>query len=107
MIKSKSLDFFNAKSPAETDKFVSKNIEIINRVYEILEIKAWTLKDLSRRMGKPETEINKWLTGLHNFSLKNIIKLEIALESEIITVPDCQKKHKSTRNQVASLPNSY
>ena len=104
MTKNKSLEFFTSKSPVEVDKFVSKNIEITQKVFELLETKGWTTKDLSSRIRKSETEINKWLTGLHNFSLKNIIQLEIALESDIITVTGYIKKHKTRQNSSTKTP---
>ena len=41
-------------------------------------------KELARRLGKSEAEISKWLSGRHNFTIKSIEKIEIALKQTIL-----------------------
>jgi transcriptional regulator with XRE-family HTH domain len=63
------------------------SVAIANRIYEILEIKGMTQKDLAKRLGKTETEVSRWLSGTHNLTLSTICKISAALEEEIVTVP--------------------
>ena len=63
------------------------SVAIANRIYEILEAKEMTQKDLAMRLGKTETEVSRWLSGTHNLTLSTICKISAALEEEIVTVP--------------------
>ena len=63
------------------------SVAIANRIYEILEIKGMTQKDLAKRLGKTETEVSRWLSGTHNLTLSTICKISAALEEEIVSVP--------------------
>ncbi len=63
------------------------SVAIANRIYEILEAKGMTQKDLAKRLGKTETEVSRWLSGTHNLTLSTICKISAALEEEIVSVP--------------------
>ena len=38
------------------------SVAIANRIYEILEARGMSQKDLARRLGKTETEVSRWLS---------------------------------------------
>lgn len=63
------------------------SVAIANRIYEILEAKGMTQKELARRLGKTETEVSRWLSGTHNLTLSTICKISAALGEEIVSVP--------------------
>ena len=63
------------------------SVAIANRIYEILEAKGMTQKDLAKRLGKTETEVSRWLSGTHYLTLSTICKISAALEEEIVSVP--------------------
>ena len=63
------------------------SVAIANRIYEILEAKKMTQKDLAMRLGKTEAEVSRWLSGTHNLTLSTICKISAALEEEIVSVP--------------------
>ena len=63
------------------------SVAIANRIYEILEIKGMTQKELAHRLGKTETEVSRWLSGTHNLTLSTICKISAALGEEIVTIP--------------------
>jgi len=73
--------------------FVRKNLDISNQVYVLLEQKGWSQKDFAQKLGKNESEVSKWLTGLHNITLQSIAKMEAVLEADIIITPleACEK----------------
>lgn len=70
----------------EIDRFVEKNLAITEKVRLALEDKGWQSKDLAKAMDKSASEVSKWLSGMHNLTLKSIIKLEMALEVDLIQV---------------------
>jgi len=79
------------KVPKETKIFVGKSMDVVERIYEIMETKGLNQKDLAKLLGKSPSEINKWLTGSHNFTLKSIAKLEAVLEDDVIQIASKQK----------------
>ena len=84
---SKYFDKVIARRKPETKIFVSKYLDIVERIHQILQAKGMTQKDLAKAMEKRESEISRWLSGEHNLTLKSIAKLEAALGEEIISIP--------------------
>ena len=72
---------------SESKQQIELSVAIANRIYEILEIKGMTQKDLAQRLGKTETEVSRWLSGTHNLTLSTICKISTALGEDIVTVP--------------------
>lgn len=81
-----------ARTPETTKRKVEKNLAIANRIIEILRGQGKTQRDLARAMGKSESEISKWLTGLHNLELQTIYKIEAVLGEDIIEVKESKVK---------------
>ena len=83
----KVIERYRTRIKPESHKFVSKNIQISNQISEILKIKGLTQKEFSAMLGKQESEVSKWLSGLHNLTLKSITKMETALNEDILITP--------------------
>lgn len=64
--------------------FVNKSLAIIDQINTIMDRKGWSQKRLATELGKHESEISKWFSGMHNFTLETISKVEAALDHEII-----------------------
>jgi len=71
----------------ENRVFIEKNMSISRQVSDILEKRGMTQKDLAQLLGKQESEVSKWLSGLHNLTLQSLAKMEAGLGEEIITTP--------------------
>lgn len=69
----------------EIDKQVELSTKFANRVYDILEERGMTQRDLSERTGKTEAEISRLLSGTHNLTLSTISKICVALQEDIIS----------------------
>lgn len=74
-------------TPKDSKIFARKYAEIILRVNDILSLKNINRKSLAERLDKKPSEISKWLTGEHNFTLRSIAKLEAELGEDIIYIP--------------------
>src|SRR4030043_1870007 len=72
--------------PKEIDIFVDRSFDIVDRIHEILKIKNLSQKDLADLLEKQESEVSKWMTGTHNFTLKTLVKIEDVLGFPIIKV---------------------
>lgn len=66
------------------DQYVDRSMEIVNRIYAIMEEINMSQKDLAKELKKTESEVSKWLSGVHNITLKSLAKLEIALGRSIM-----------------------
>ena len=74
------------RTPEATKRNIAKNLAIANRISDILKGQGKTQRDLARALDKSESEISKWLTGLHNLELRTIYKIETALGEDVIAV---------------------
>jgi len=72
-------DWLDQYGDPEIDKFVEKNLAITEKVRVAMEAKGWKSQDLAKAMDKTPSEVSKWLSGMHNLTLKSIIKMEQAL----------------------------
>lgn len=89
--------YLEKEIPADVQRFADINVDIAMQVGEHLKEKGWTQKDLADALGKSEAEISKWLSGIHNLTLKSIAKMEVALGKEIIlTIRKAEVKFRAT-----------
>ena len=72
------------ETPEEVRIFTRQYTDIVLRINELLKEKGYTQKDLAKKLNKNPSEINKWLKGNHNLTLKTIAKLEAELGEPII-----------------------
>jgi transcriptional regulator with XRE-family HTH domain len=86
MKKNKLLNSIRKNRSKSTGVFVEHSFDIVDRIFEILKSKEMDQKQLATALGKHESEVSKWLTGTHNFTLKTISNIESILERKIITV---------------------
>src|SRR5690554_3953790 len=85
--KNNSIDeWLDKHGDPEIESFIDKNLEITEKVRLAMENKGWKSQDLAQAMDKNPSELSKWLSGMHNLTLKSIIKLEMALEVDLIQV---------------------
>lgn len=89
-MRSKVAQRVQDETPEEVRIFVHLYTDIVVRINEILQEKGYTQKDLAAKMNKKPSEINKWLKGNHNLTLKTLAKLEAELGEPLIYT---SKKH--------------
>ncbi|HET7114914.1 MAG TPA: helix-turn-helix transcriptional regulator [Hanamia sp.] len=83
-MRSKVAKRIQDETPEDVRIFVRQYTDIVVRINEIMETKGYTQKDLAEKMKKKPSEINKWLKGNHNLTLKTLAKLEAELGEPII-----------------------
>ncbi len=83
-MKSKVAERIQSETPEEVRIFVRQYTDIVLRINQILKAKGYTQKDLAEKMNKKPSEINKWLKGSHNLTLKTLAKLEAELGEPLI-----------------------
>ena len=75
-----------AAIPEEQKAEFELSFGIAERISEILTMKNLTQKDFANQLHKRESEISKWMTGRHNFTMQTIAKIEIALGCKLISI---------------------
>ncbi|MCX6250825.1 MAG: helix-turn-helix transcriptional regulator [Bacteroidetes bacterium] len=86
-MRSKVADRILANTPEEVKVFARLYGDLIVRINSILSEKTCTQKSLAGKLEKNPSEIHKWLSGEHNFTLRSIAKLQAALGEILIEVP--------------------
>ena len=59
---------------------------ISDKIADALEKKGMTQKMFAKQIGKTETEVSRWFSGTHNFTLRTIAKISSVLGTNIISV---------------------
>ena len=72
--------------PVEERRESDLSAGIACRISDILERKGWSQADFARAAGKKEAEINKWMSGHCNFSLRTVAFIEVVLGESIVLV---------------------
>ena len=65
---------------------VRLNIDIANRISDLLKAKGMTQRELAARLGKRESEVSRWMTGSHGFTTKTLAKIAAVLGEPIVEV---------------------
>lgn len=72
--------------PAEQKAEFDLSFGIAERISEVLKSKNLTQKDFAHLLHKRDSEVSKWLTGRHNFTMQTIAKIETALGCKLISI---------------------
>ena len=76
----------------EIQKQVDMQVMIANRIYDLLEQKGMSQKDLAQKLGKTETEVSRWLCGTHNITMATLAKIAVALDDDIIVTTPAKRR---------------
>lgn len=72
--------------PEETKAEFELSFGIADRLSTLLKEKGISQRELANRMGKRESEVSKWLTGRHNFTMRTIAQISAALNAPLIEI---------------------
>ena len=89
-----------AETSEETKENIRFSMSVLERLNELLDQKFdGKQKLLADKLGKTEAEVSKWFSGMQNFTLKTLIKLQVAFGEPIIAVCSSDE-HDATFTQV-------
>jgi len=95
-MKNKRLEERRKKISKDVDISVKQSFDIVDRIHEILVKQGKEQKDLARLLGKSESEISKWMTGTHNFTINTLAKIQAVLGESVIQIT----KEKQVENPI-------
>lgn len=67
------------ESPEDVEIFVRLYADLVVRINQLLRENNISKKQLADKMDKKPSEISKWLSGEHNFTLRSLAKLSTEL----------------------------
>ena len=75
-----------AAVPADIKREVDLEFAISNRIYELMTKRGLSKVEFAQALGKRPSEVTKWLSGQHNFTLRTISLLSAFFGEELIAV---------------------
>lgn len=98
------MEMIRQQTPPDVQKQVDLCVAIANRVYDLLEERGMSQRDLARALGKTETEVSRWLSGTHNLTIATIAKMATVLGDDIITTTTASKHETYFYSDAATAP---
>lgn len=78
-------DLLAQVAPSEEEKrFVDKSLQLSSLISAAMQRQGLTQKAVADLLGKKESEVSRWLSGLHNFTLKTLTRLESVLNEDLV-----------------------
>ena len=75
-----------AAVPSDIKQEVELEVAISNRIYELMTKRGLSKVEFAQALGKRPSEVTKWWSGQHNFTLRTISLLSTFFGEELIAV---------------------
>lgn len=82
---------FDSLTPEELEE-TRISFDIAARLHDIIDEMGINQRELATLLGKKESEISRWLKGMHHFSTRTIAMLQVKLGSKVITVSEKEQE---------------
>lgn len=83
---SKSLEKMLGSIPAQIMEEVDLSFEISDRISELMIERGLSKKQFAEALGRRPSEVTKWLSGQHNFTIATLSMLSTFFGEPIVTV---------------------
>lgn len=83
---SKSLEKMLGPIPAQIMEEVDLSFEISDRISELMIERGLSKKQFAEALGRRPSEVTKWLSGQHNFTIATLSMLSTFFGEPIVTV---------------------
>ena len=72
-------------TPIEESKTRNKML-IAARIEDLLVNRGWSKTELASKMGKRPSEITRWLSGTHNFTIETLCEIALVFEIKLVSL---------------------
>jgi transcriptional regulator with XRE-family HTH domain len=86
-MRSKTVERLLKNTPKDVEIFVDLYADLVVRINQLLRENDISKKELAEKMDKSPSEISKWLSGEHNFTLRSLARLSAELGEPLVEVP--------------------
>lgn len=87
------------------DIFVDNSFDLSSRIQYLMDVKGYDQKTLAAKLNKNESEVSKWLSGSHNYTIKTLAKIEDVLGDKLFQV--CNNEHQRVKKEVVIMFRDY
>jgi transcriptional regulator with XRE-family HTH domain len=73
--------------PQTTFDFVANRMQLALRISNAIKARGWSQKQFAEAMNKKPSEINRWLSGTHNFTTDTLWHIQEILGVQLLAEP--------------------
>jgi transcriptional regulator with XRE-family HTH domain len=73
--------------PQATFDLVANRMQLALRISDAIKAKGWSQKQFAEAMNKKPSEINRWLSGTHNFTTDTLWHIQEILSIQLLAEP--------------------
>ncbi len=66
--------------PKETTRFIDFSMKISEKILDLLDEQEIGKREFARSIGKKESQISEWLSGMHNFTIRTLAEISAKYE---------------------------
>jgi len=103
MKKNKILNKIRKYRSKYVDIFVDYTFDLSNRIQFLMDQNSMEQKDLAKALGKNESEISKWMSGSHNFTLKTVARIEEVLGDKLLEIVNEETINKGEKVSIVFI----
>ncbi len=92
-------ELLNKVTPLEA-KQIRKKMIIAAQIEEFMKQKGWSKSQFAKEMGRSPSEITKWLSGTHNFTIDMLLEIAHVLGIEITALFNKKKDQIVFRTEI-------
>ena len=104
-MKSDILQKLDKESSPVFDKVAAK-MRTAARIADAMQAAGLSKSQFARKMGKSPSEITKWLSGTHNFTIDSLQEISAVLGVEITSAMDYSTSESTTETIQITIPQS-
>lgn len=82
-----SFDEMLGNTSAAVQKEVGLEFSISNRIYALMTERGLSKLQFAQTLGKRPSEVTKWLSGQHNFTIRTLSMLSSFFGEDLICIP--------------------
>jgi len=77
------------------ERYIRISMDLASQISAYLKEKKWSQAKFAMELKKNESEVSKWLSGTHNFTVKTLALIESVLKKDLFVIPlDINKNSK-------------
>ena len=73
-------------SPEDTAQ-IERKMNLAVLIFDGIKAKGWTQREFAEKVNKRPSEITKWLSGTHNFTVDTLTQIEFVLDVQFFSKP--------------------
>ena len=90
-----------ASVPKDIQAEIDLSFAISNEIYHLMQERGLTKKQFADALGKKPSEVTKWLSGQHNFTIRTIAMLSTFFGRPLIQT--CPRKYELPEDEQPSM----